>query len=64
VGRGTNGHGACKQMNFGSTVYISDTTVFSGIVRVRPQGEDACFWTVVRERQLAGARHELWLGWV
>jgi hypothetical protein len=37
--------GRCVKLKPGATVYLDDTALFSGLIRVRPKGELAAYWT-------------------
>ncbi|WP_038388780.1 hypothetical protein [Bradyrhizobium elkanii] len=37
--------GECKLFDEGEQVYLTDTSIFSGLVCVRPKGALDCFWT-------------------
>ncbi|WOH55053.1 hypothetical protein [Bradyrhizobium sp. BWC-3-1] len=37
--------GECSLFNEGDHVYLTDTSIFSGLVCVRPRGALDCFWT-------------------
>jgi hypothetical protein len=37
--------GACVQLKSGQSVYLEDTSIFSGLVKLRPQGETSGYWT-------------------
>ena len=36
--------GDCRPFTAGETVFVSDTALFSGMIRVRPQGENESWW--------------------
>jgi len=37
--------GRCTQFKKGETVYVMETAIFSGLVKVRRKGETAEYWT-------------------
>jgi hypothetical protein len=43
--------GRCTQFKKGETVYVMDTAIFSGLVKVRRKGETVEYWTNIEAVQ-------------
>lgn len=37
--------GDCVQLKAGQQVFLEDTAIFSGLIKIRRQGDTAAFWT-------------------